>query len=66
MSRSKRISNSDVAGTTILLKVPNYEIKNAFIIFCFACFLCIICVKSTINLLQYGTICPIVLVRYLG
>ena len=33
---------------------------------CFLCFLCIICIKSFINLLQYSTIEPIVLVEYLG
>ena len=65
MSRSKRKSSGDVAGTTVLFKVLYCKIKNAFFIFCVCC-LCIICVKSIINLLQYSIIQLIVFVGYLG
>ena len=50
--------------TTILFRVLYYKTKNVFFTFC-ACFLCvcIICVESIINLLQFSTIQPIVLVQ---
>ena len=54
---------------TVLLYFSRYwtvRLKMFSLFFVFVCFLCIICVKSIINLLQYSTIQPIVLVGYLG
>ena len=56
MSRSKRKSSVDVAGTTVLFKVPYYKITNTFFSFCVCLFLCLICVKSIIHLLQDNTL----------
>ena len=42
------------------------RLKMFSLFFVFACFLCVICVKSIINLLQYSTMQPIVLVGYPG
>ena len=47
----------------ILALYCTLKIKNVF--YLCVCFLCIICVKSMINILQYITIEPIVLVAYL-
>ena len=51
--------------STVQLYFSKYCTARLKMIFCI-CLLCIICVKSIINLLQYSTIQPIVLVRYLG
>ena len=46
MSKSKRKSSSDVAGTTVLFKVLYCNIKNVFLIFCvFLFFMCYLCEK---------------------
>ena len=53
---------------TVLLYFPRdctVRLKMFYLFFC-VCFLCIICVKSIVNLLQYSTIEPMVLVGYLG
>ena len=47
-----------------IFKALYCKIKNVFFILCLS-FLCTICVKSIINLLQYSTIQPIVLIGYL-
>ena len=45
MSGSKRKSSGDVAGTTVLFKVPYYKIKNTFFIFCLIVFMSYLCKK---------------------
>ena len=45
-------TSSDVAGTTVLFKVPYHMIKNGLLC---VCLLCIIGVKSIANLLQCST-----------
>ena len=57
MSRSKRKSSNDVAGTSVLFKV-----LLRFKMFYFLClFLCILWVKTITNLLQYSTVWPVML-----